>query len=235
MKCPICGEKLVEGLGRRYETLDEHVSNPNAIPSLKPTYVCENPHYTYPLDNEETSCPFRNSVFWDYMGDHYILNDFRDTIREHEDFLKSLAHNHMFEARDSHARKTKIEIYEKNDITVFAFGKYRWKAMISYTADTDGNITNRHVRLQRMKKDEHSLVYNTPGWKMFIKNLSSFRDLLRRYRKSPNQWIEQEISKEFEPLPDWDKRLYRKFYKKCLHILYKNIEDKIKAKQLLQS
>ena len=41
--CPLCGRPLSWGIRRPYETLDDHVSNPNmeAYP-LRPTLVCTN-------------------------------------------------------------------------------------------------------------------------------------------------------------------------------------------------
>ena len=42
--CPLCGSKLIEGPLRSYETLLEHVSDPNEedIPP-RPTLICGNP------------------------------------------------------------------------------------------------------------------------------------------------------------------------------------------------
>ena len=41
MFCPYCGEPLIKsGQKRRFETLSEHVSNPNETPSLKDEFIC---------------------------------------------------------------------------------------------------------------------------------------------------------------------------------------------------
>jgi hypothetical protein len=41
MFCPYCGEPLIKsGIQRRFETLTEHVGNPNGTPSLKDELVC---------------------------------------------------------------------------------------------------------------------------------------------------------------------------------------------------
>lgn len=43
MKCPKCKTKLIEGEQKQYETLDEHVFNPNKEDyPLRPTYICTN-------------------------------------------------------------------------------------------------------------------------------------------------------------------------------------------------
>lgn len=43
MNCPICNTELVTGVPRCYETLTEHVCQPNGRLSDKPTLVCQNP------------------------------------------------------------------------------------------------------------------------------------------------------------------------------------------------
>jgi len=43
MRCPVCLERLKKlPKGVRYETLSQHVSNPNATPPLRPAYRCPN-------------------------------------------------------------------------------------------------------------------------------------------------------------------------------------------------
>jgi len=58
MKCPYCKKKLVAGSLKRYETLGEHVMNPNQEyhPPRK-TFIC--------------SCT--PSIFWDSFGDCYQM------------------------------------------------------------------------------------------------------------------------------------------------------------------
>jgi len=43
MNCPICGKKLVDGAPKGYETLSEHVCDPNGPCPEKPTLRCQNP------------------------------------------------------------------------------------------------------------------------------------------------------------------------------------------------
>jgi len=40
MRCPKCKATLVKGKPKRYETLLEHVSDPNQKLLLRPTYIC---------------------------------------------------------------------------------------------------------------------------------------------------------------------------------------------------
>jgi len=43
MKCTVCGQELVAGELKLYETLCEHVTDPNGPGVEKPTLVCQNP------------------------------------------------------------------------------------------------------------------------------------------------------------------------------------------------
>jgi hypothetical protein len=60
MFCPLCRAKLVAGADRCYETLSEHVGNPNARACLQPTVVCPN----------QECRAYTDGVYWDpYQGD----------------------------------------------------------------------------------------------------------------------------------------------------------------------
>jgi hypothetical protein len=43
-RCPLCEQRLLPTHVGRYESLDEHVSNPNGTPSAKPGMQCTNKH-----------------------------------------------------------------------------------------------------------------------------------------------------------------------------------------------
>ena len=62
MLCPECNTMLVKGENKKYETLCDHVCNPNDdnLP-LRVTYVCPN-----------KDCILgREDIFWDKIGDFY--------------------------------------------------------------------------------------------------------------------------------------------------------------------
>ena len=66
MNCPFCGRQLKAGELRRYETLIDHVSDPNReYYPLRETWVCD--------------CNKSHGLFWDWFGDVYSL-DFRADI-----------------------------------------------------------------------------------------------------------------------------------------------------------
>ncbi|HUW14921.1 MAG TPA: hypothetical protein VM537_34695 [Anaerolineae bacterium] len=61
MRCPRCGMELVRGEPKEYETLSEHVSNPNQEEyPLRATYACP------------AGCG--NNTFWDPDGAEYGRN-----------------------------------------------------------------------------------------------------------------------------------------------------------------
>jgi hypothetical protein len=67
LHCPKCEDSLSVSKLQRYETLVEHVMDPNQAPSLKPTFRCTNKCY-----------PRR--IFWDKSGDVYIPASFLQKI-----------------------------------------------------------------------------------------------------------------------------------------------------------
>ncbi len=66
MKCPFCKNELVKGLEKKYESIADHVINPNAISyPLRSTFICGN-----------TNCNFSVNSFWDEYGTFYSNNHY---------------------------------------------------------------------------------------------------------------------------------------------------------------
>lgn len=231
MKCPICGNELIEGPGRRFETLSDHVSDPNGTHRpLRPTFECQGTYY-FKSKNEEMDCIMQDSGFWDDYGDFYSHVDFDLYNR-----IQKLCYKEMTEALDSYARKSHAEIYKRDEeFVLFRTLKYKWFVKFNYEANMDGDIVKRRPYIQRLKKDGVGWVYDYPWWKSFLHSYRVFRNTLSRYRENPqNEFIQREIKEAFAPLPDWDKRFYRRFYKAFLHIFYGNVENKVMALELLR-
>ena len=57
MKCPFCTAELIPGPMERYETLLEHVSDPNGEPSMRITYICK--------------CSTSENCFWGFNGEFF--------------------------------------------------------------------------------------------------------------------------------------------------------------------
>lgn len=64
MRCPFCHRKLVKGNYQKFETLCDHVDDPNKedYPE-RPTYICD--------------CKVSKGGFWDSLGDFYC-SEYKD-------------------------------------------------------------------------------------------------------------------------------------------------------------
>lgn len=58
--CPLCGNKLVDGEKRVYETIEEHVTNVECN-EPRPTFVCEN-----------KDCLCSKAIYWNENGEYYL-------------------------------------------------------------------------------------------------------------------------------------------------------------------
>jgi hypothetical protein len=69
--CPVCKHMLVSSVKqRRYETVLDHVENPNSVPPMRYYLECINPA----CKSEQVG------IYWDFHGDCYLGN-FREKIR----------------------------------------------------------------------------------------------------------------------------------------------------------
>lgn len=199
MKCPKCNLNLVKGKDQEFETLCDHVSNPNkeSYP-LRPTYICVN-----------TNCECSNpDVFWDDQGDYY-------------GGFKIKFDNDLYSAYPSLARKLDIEIYKKGLKKKMylhpCFMLWFLKPMIEYNykSNDSGNVLKKSYSLKWLKKD---------SWKPWIKDkfgyhtyytfpiMMIYRHIKREYRYLDGSDAYQEYhfkNEAFVPLDSWDKRWWR--------------------------
>ena len=88
--CPNCLTRLVPNKLKCYETITEHVFDPNATPPLRDTFVCP-----------EVDCIFYHNGFWGFDGGYY-----RPTINTHfGPFYKGFDQHAI---RDVHTRQVPI-------------------------------------------------------------------------------------------------------------------------------
>jgi hypothetical protein len=86
MKCPFCNRELVRGEDRRYETLCDHVSNPNRTNyPLRATYEC--------------SCDDARDLYWDFDGAVYMTKHELDDIKRY--YALKAKHGGHLDALDS--------------------------------------------------------------------------------------------------------------------------------------
>lgn len=62
VRCPFCQSELIQAKNKVYQTIIEHVENPNnKIHESRPTYVCD--------------CLNSTQYFWDEIGDLHLNKD----------------------------------------------------------------------------------------------------------------------------------------------------------------
>lgn len=180
MFCPYCGSPLIKsGNQKRMETLSEHVSDPNGIPSLKDEYICGaegtfNRQYLISGSNERLGCKFGILHSWnggfekgssyasDYWHELYELSE-QSIVNKlviddwfHEDYQ----HEH-YAALNTFECQSQTSIYNtglKKAILLPAwltFNLIRLKLDLHYSANDFGEVTSTSVTLGFLKKDKN--------------------------------------------------------------------------------
>lgn len=104
MLCPFCKKELKQGEKKKYETLYEHVLDPNEEEyerPLRPTFVCD--------------CEMAKDSFWDDYGDFYSHNREQDYTNIEYEALNSASRksNQEFKERERKRRKWWHKLYMK--------------------------------------------------------------------------------------------------------------------------
>ena len=217
MICPICSSELILGPGtKRYETLAEHVQDPNAPSSAKEYFICSN-----------SDCiSISKKWFWDHMGDFYGSHGY-----ELQNIV--LFYHGITAARQSPARRIHIEVSKEDEnFTLLHLGFFKVRVKYSYTADEDGNILKRKPRIEMWRRWKKGWINYIPGIKMFFFCLRQIKQLSMRLREnSSNEYVKMEFLREFNL--DQDKRWWKKLYKFVIKIKYKKTKNFILATQYL--
>lgn len=172
MICPVCRKELVKGKDERYETLEEHVSDPNGTPSVKETFRC-------PDENCRINKKFEG--FWDWYGDFYSHE-----YCPGEDFI----------ALDSHRKQADVEISKRDENFTF-FRTYSWKFRIvfKYKANTMGEVVKRTPTIEIQKrhwdsfKDYFTWYFQNkdkrswPSWCLHHTNYRMYKFCLKEFYK----------------------------------------------------
>jgi hypothetical protein len=200
MYCPYCHKELIGGELKEFETLCEHVSDPNqeSFP-LRETFVC---------NNDECPCS-KEDLFWDSEGAMYGWNrnfKFKDDINS---------------AYPSFERKCDIEIYKKGlkkEIylsPILMLGLLKPVIEFNYKADEYGNVLSKSWCLKWLRMSRKLFEYNTYyifPYVMIKFHLNHVHDLIKMYKSNPDsEYFKSELKHQFEPLPSWDKRWWRHF------------------------
>lgn len=178
MECPTCRSKLVLGQGmRKYETLSDHVCDPNGDVPERPYFVCP-----------KEDCKLHSNSFWDDYGEFYTRLDFKQSreifgLTAEEDF-RNRNPKCCKAAINSSARKSWFEIYYKEQSKQYFVGNLGLYFYNQITADKFGNITKRKLKIQWLKKDGNSVCWYTWGSHMFVFELKQcYRDF-KKYKET---------------------------------------------------
>ncbi|MFW5847815.1 MAG: hypothetical protein ACOCVF_02765 [bacterium] len=148
-KCPACKSKMIMAGQCEYETLGDHVFDPN-----KESY----PPRDYYICSDEKCFTREYNIFWDYMGDRYGSIPY-EIIRKwgikdcDELFIDS--NDSPF---GSNGRKSNVEIYKKGlkkQIWLHRiFGGWFFQPFIEfyYKANTQGEVLTRSWKLKFVKR-----------------------------------------------------------------------------------
>jgi hypothetical protein len=216
MRCPICGEKLIQGKGViKYQTLCEHVESPNSPVSAKEFFVCSS---LYCIANKK-------KWFWDPMGDFYGDSD----------EYKNLFDKKMTEALGSDARSIHVEVYKKDEnFTFFHIGFFKIRIRYQYKADNDGNVIERKPKFEAWYRQHRGWINYIPGINMLFFCFKSMKSILRRLSENPtNSYIIKEFMSEFEGR-SWDKRWWKLLYHFIIKIKYRKLKTYYTAQILLK-
>lgn len=136
MLCRFCEKPLIKGEDKKFETLCDHVSDPNAMDHpLRPTYVCEDP---------ECIANSKAKGFWDDYGDFYSSHRIADPHNKY-------GHN---SALNSFGMKMEVEVYKDDEnFYIWRGFKYRLKIKYKYKANEMGEIIKRTPTLEIHRRD----------------------------------------------------------------------------------
>lgn len=180
MKCRFCEKELVNGEEKRFETLCDHVSNPNATDyPLRPTFVCEDPE-----------C-IANKVavgFWDELGSFYYKNWGAEELKPYGEY----------NAINSHARQSEIEICKDDEnFTIWKGWKWQLRIHYKYKANEAGEILERKPELIILRRNFRSFLSMFKFWDMersWVYHTTNFKSL--KYCKDRYLRLLSEIEKE---------------------------------------
>lgn len=173
-KCPCCKSPIVEGKSEKYQTLDEHVSNPNSPSPSRPTLVCSN-----------SECISQKSdIFWDFHGDRYGGYDLKDS-----DFI-----NQNDAPFGSLSRRLNVEIYKKGLKSkkylspAWCLWYYQPILEHEYKADEQGKVLRHWIKIGFLKKDDrfgkNYCIVVIPFWRTWKFLYSRFKRNIKSYRET---------------------------------------------------
>lgn len=200
--CPVCRATLEISEDKKvYETLDEHVSDPNGELPARHYLLCPN----------ETCIANERKVFWDWYGDVYTKGFFRFS-------------DHCIQKIDSpfgsFSRQSAIEIYkiglkDKTHLSPWlTFRLIQLYIEYHYKANTDGDVLSRRWTIGFLNYDKRGKRFAFVGHWWY----STLKFLWRRFHSRGKKDFKQSYNRDFiyRAFEFVVKILYRKEYLKSL-------------------
>lgn len=226
-KCPACMEKMTMDSQREYETLGDHVSDPNRKSHpLRDSYIC----------SDEKCITRKYNVFWDYMGDRYGYIPYNDVKKYGYTDCDQLFINENDAPFGSHSRKSNVEIYKKGlkkEIWLHRmFGGWFFQPFIEfhYKSNEQGDVLKKTFSLKFVKRYGRSDGCLVSFWYGTWKYLYwGFKNHIRNYKKEGNpislkNAFEKSYNRDF-PYRVFEftmKIFYNRYYRKYLKT-YRNL------------
>ena len=226
MNCPICDSVLIQGEGRRFETLCDHVSDPNeeyGPRPLRPTFIC-------PDSVEDTKCPLgdNNLLFWDEMGSVYIKN--YKLYQPVEKRLEAIANQKLLEPQNSFERKLSMESrYRSISHKFITLKNWKWEIRRNHTCNEKGEITKHKFFIQTFKKNNDiSWTYYSGFWHMLIFCIKQFKRTIKTWKEFRSETDRKSLLEDFKPLGEWQlKDNYRKVFHWYVNTFYKKLKGEL--------
>lgn len=225
MLCPCCKAPLEESGLERLETIEEHVCDPNGIPSMKMGYRC----------SDATCLTRKHNVIWNEGGERYGGLSDNNELLDEKSFI---------DGNDSPfgtlSRKLNVEIYKKglpSRKELFIIGDIKFLLEFEYNADENGNVLRKRWRLSKWKRDRGGWIsYEFPivsfwrgvkdGWKGGMR-MTMRRAELREKGYDISKFKMNGIDKINFQLPNWDKRWWRVWSVKMNRWMFKHLVNDI--------
>lgn len=205
MYCPCCKSEIIKGKAERYQTLDEHVSNPNSPSPLRLTNVCSN----------EFCETRKHDIFWDDMGDMYGGYDLPDSafINENNSPFGSLGRKLNVEIQKVGLKKTKY-LSPK-----WCFGWYRPYLEWNYKSNYNGDVLKTRITVKFLKKDNNGnyCLGVIPFWKTFAFLWNRFQNNIDRYKTKGSK---DSLKRAFTP--SYNRANVYKTFENIMKVLYFN-------------
>ena len=229
--CPACKSKVIITGERKFETLSEHVSDPNMENyPLRDAYQC----------SDENCMTRKNNIFWDYMGDRY---GYVKTVSCMDDDKLFIDLNDA--PFGSHTRKANVEIYKKGLkkqaylSPIFCLFFLQPFIEYNYEANEQGEVLKKSLKIKFLKPDKnifkggrYCYLFN-PFWETWIYHMKDAKRLIKNYRENKKPIILKNIfgkddywqkSKRFIHIliRKYLKLRYNKYYRIYIREKYRN-------------